>query len=31
MTVTAAPVNGITKTVPAGSDVQVAHPFRLAL
>jgi hypothetical protein len=31
MTVTAAPVNGVTKTVPAGSDVQVAYPFRLAL
>nr|MDT0658021.1 hypothetical protein [Micromonospora sp. DSM 115978] len=30
-TITAAPVNGVVKTIPAGSPVSLAHPWRLAL
>lgn len=30
-TVDATPVNGVVKTIPAGSQVRVAHPIRLAL
>jgi len=30
-TVTQTPVNGVVKTIPAGTPVRLAYPFRLAL